>query len=125
MLKRARNTKNLKSEAHIYSKKQESDLAKQFSGVKTPGSGSKEVKGDVLIGDHVMLEAKCTQNNSYSLKLDNLLNYLEQAYGQNRELVLQLDYINKHTAKKIAGFVLVSDTHLEAILKLLTGSNSE
>lgn len=125
MLKKSKKTKNLISQAHVYSKKQETDLASKLSGNKTPGSGSGSVKGDVLVGESVMLEAKCTQNASYSLKLEHLLTYLEQAYGQSRELVLQLDYINKNTNKKIAGFVLVSDTYLPAIVECIERDRGE
>ena len=54
----------------IRAPKQERELAAKLGGKRTPGSGSKSVKGDVRIKGVARVEAKCTRHKSFSVTLD-------------------------------------------------------
>ena len=79
MLTLPKNTKSTKRK----SDKQEKQLAKQFEGKITPGSGSKRIKGDVHTKEE-LIEAKTTAKTQYTVKLKDL-----------QKLSIQADEVNK------------------------------
>lgn len=72
---RAEKTRNL-SNSHRRSPKQEASLAKTLGGRVTPGSGNKDVKGDVRIRGMARIEAKTTSNKSFSVTRE-IINKIE------------------------------------------------
>jgi hypothetical protein len=75
-----------RSAAHIRSSKQEAQLAKEGRGKLTPGSGSKNQKGDIVKYHGIFrVEAKTTGKKSFSITLD-MIRKIEDAALPNGEL---------------------------------------
>jgi len=59
-----------KSQGYLRSPKQERQLAKRTKGTTTSNSGAGKTKGDVRVKGIARIEAKCTQNKSFSVTRD-------------------------------------------------------
>ena len=75
-------------------REQEKRLAKSLGGRRTPGSGSKAIKGDVQTRDE-LVEAKTTAKSQYTLKLEDLQKLERQALGAGKRPVLAIELNNQ------------------------------
>ena len=83
-LKKLNSRANL-SNSHRRAPKQEEKLSIRFKGVKTPASGSREIKGDVKVPKLLRIEAKTTKNASFSVTLD-MVRKIEEAALSSGEM---------------------------------------
>ena len=75
--------------------KSEKKTAKRLAGRLRPGSGAVEgAKGDILLSTY-LLENKCTENASLSIKLAWLEKISKEARGENRTPGLSLQFVDK------------------------------
>lgn len=65
MFNKPKALKGRKHKAQQRSAKQESEIAEAISGSMVPGSGTGNQKGDVRVRDLVLIEAKCTEKDSF------------------------------------------------------------
>lgn len=80
--------------SHKRSPKQEKVLAKRLGGKVTPGSGNKEIKGDVRVKGVLRVEAKTTQHKSFSITLA-MCDKIETAAMMHNELpAIIVEFIN-------------------------------
>lgn len=73
---------------------QEKRLAKSLGGRRTPGSGSKAIKGDVHTQEE-LVEAKTTSKTQYTLKLEDLQKLERQATGAGKRPVFAIELNNE------------------------------
>lgn len=90
-----------KSKSHTRAPKQEKELAKLVKGRRTPGSGSKALKGDVRKKRVVRIEAKTTKNNSFSVTRD-MVRKIEEAALPYDELPVIVVEFNDGKGKKVS-----------------------
>lgn len=83
----------------------EQELAKKIGGRITPGSGNKDVKGDVRLKRVVRIEAKTTKNRSFSVTLD-MIEKIEQAALSSGELPVIVVEFNDNNGKKLKQIVV-------------------
>lgn len=76
----------------------EKELAERVGGRVTPGSGNKDVKGDVRKKKVVRIEAKTTKNKSFSVTLD-MIEKIENAALSCNELPIIVVEFNKDGRK--------------------------
>ena len=81
----SRKNGNRPSPSHRRSVVQEREIAKRFGGKVTPGSGNKDVKGDVIVKGVCRIEAKTTKNKSFSVTLE-MSDKIEMAAMVNGEV---------------------------------------
>ncbi len=75
--------------------KSEKKTARRLAGWLRPGSGAVEgAKGDILLSTY-LLENKCTENASLSIKLAWLEKISKEARGENRTPGLSLQFVDK------------------------------
>ena len=91
---RQRKSDRLISKSHVHAPKQEKRLAKQFGGRTTSGSGSKDEKGDVIVAEKVVIEAKSTQNKSYSLTRALVKKMENESMSKGKIPTFQIDFLN-------------------------------
>lgn len=86
--------------SHIRSRKQEKELAKRTKGRITPGSGNKNIKGDVRVRRVARIEAKTTMHKSFSVTLD-MIEKLENAALPSDEIPIIVIEFNDGRGKKL------------------------
>jgi hypothetical protein len=88
-----RKTKEVGEEP--YWKKQEASTAKDMQGKLTPCSGSKSIKGDVML-PACRIECKSTRTGAYTLNLKKLLALELHSMGALNPVpsVYQVDFVN-------------------------------
>ena len=84
----------LLSKSHVHAPKQEQRLANQFGGRTTKGSGSKGEKGDVVVAEKVVIEAKSTQNKSYSLTRKLVKKMEDETLSKGKIPTFQIDFLD-------------------------------
>jgi hypothetical protein len=95
---------NRPTPSHRRSVRQEHELAARFNGRVTPGSGSKDTKGDVRVRGVCRIEAKTTKHKSFSVTLE-MSDKIEQAALMNSEIpILVVEFITQdgHPIKELA-----------------------
>lgn len=73
---------------------QESRLAKELQAKKTPGSGSKALKGDLQNQDF-LYEAKTTAKTQYTLKQEDLAKVERHAHAVDKYPVMVIELNNE------------------------------
>lgn len=71
----------VKKAAHGRSPKQEKELAGRLGGKIVKGSGCGFDKGDVRVKNKILLEAKCTEKNSFSVTREMVRKIEDAACG--------------------------------------------
>ena len=77
----------MKRPTRFYSTKQEKAIAKELNGKQVANSGATRfLKGDVVVGDLWLIEAKTktTESKSFSIKKDWLEKNKEEAFAMNK-----------------------------------------
>ena len=87
--------------SHLRSKKQEREIAKRIGGRVTPASGASTLKGDVRLKRVVRIEAKTTQNRSFSVTLD-MVRKIEEAALTHGELPIIVVEFNDGNGRKLS-----------------------
>lgn len=113
-LKRGENA-DVVTRSHKRSVKQESELAKELRGRRTPGSGSKSVKGDVRCKGILRVEAKTTKNKSFSVTLD-MIHKIEEAALSTDEVPAIVVEFNDGNGRKIRDVAVVPMYVLQSLL---------
>lgn len=103
-LDRAERTANL-TKSHKRAPKQETELAARLKGRRVPGSGSKDVKGDVRVTGVARVECKTTKNKSFSVTLE-MIEKLEDAATLTGEMPYFLIEFNDGNGRKIKEVVV-------------------
>jgi hypothetical protein len=89
------------------SRRQERDIAEEWGGRTQPGSGNQAgAKGDVRKKGELRIEAKLTQAESYSLKLDDLYKIAGEA-SHGELAVLFIDFNEPGTRKLRDRFAVI------------------
>lgn len=88
------------------SRKQEKELAVRLGGRRTAASGSKDEKGDVRLRRVVRLEAKTTQNKSFSVTLEMVGQIEDAALAANELPIIAIEFTNGR-GKKIKEVAVV------------------
>lgn len=88
------------------SSKQEKEIAAKLGGRRTPGSGSKDEKGDVRLKGVVRIEAKTTKNRSFSVTLDMIAQIEEAALSTGEMPVIAIEF-NDGRGKKVKEVAVV------------------
>lgn len=82
------------SNSHKRAVIQERELALRMGGHVTPGSGNKEVKGDIRVRGICRIEAKTTKHKSFSVTL-SMLDKIESAAIPHSEIpCMVIEFIN-------------------------------
>jgi hypothetical protein len=94
---------------------QERDIAEEFGGRTQPGSGNQAgAKGDVRKKGDLRIEAKFTQAESYSLKLEELYKIAgEAAFGELPVLII--DFLAAGTRKLRDRFAVIHADHFKEL----------
>lgn len=75
------------------SKKQESRIASDIGGKTLPGSGASDFyKGDVRKKGELLVEAKTTSKESYSLRLDTIDKVRAEAAQNGEDWAMQIEF---------------------------------
>ena len=97
-LERAERTQNL-TRSHRRAPKQEREIAHRVGGRVTPGSGARDVKGDVRVKGLLRIECKTTKNKSFSVTQE-MLEKIEMAACSGGEMpVLIIEFIDDQGRK--------------------------
>lgn len=103
-----------------HSKEQEKEHAIRLGGRVTPGSGNKEIKGDVRVKGILRLENKTTKHKSFSVT-QRMIDDIENAALPYGELpAIEIDFIDDNG--KLLRQVAVVPSY---ILDLLVNNNAE
>lgn len=102
------------TKSHKRAKKQEGELAKRLRGHLVPGSGSRDVKGDVRVKKILRIEAKTTKAKSFSVTLE-MIEKIEDAALSGGELPVIVVEFNDGFGKKIKEVCLCPSYVLETI----------
>ena len=102
------------SPSHQRSKRQETEIAKRTGGHKTPGSGSKNVKGDVRLKSVLRVEAKTTKNSSFSVTVEHL-DKIESAVSLTTEVPCMCVELELGRKK----FWVIPDSYMEEIIEII------
>lgn len=102
------------SPSHKRAVKQEQSLAKRLKGLRTPASGSGDVKGDVRLRRVLRIEAKTTKNRSFSVTLE-MVRKIEEAAAAGAELPAIVVEFNDGNGKPIAEVAVVPTYVLDEI----------
>lgn len=94
------------SASHLRAPKMEKELAKRTGGKITPGSGNKDVKGDVRVRKVARIEAKTTKNKSFSVTLD-MIEKIEHAALSADELPVIVIEFNDGNGKRLKQVAVV------------------
>lgn len=106
--------KNGVSWSHLRSKKQEKELSERIGGRRVPASGSREEKGDVRKRGVLRIEAKTTQNKSFSVTLD-MVDKIESAALACGELPIIVVEFNDGSGNKLREIVVCPSYVLQDI----------
>jgi hypothetical protein len=97
------------------SRRQERDIAEEWGGRTQPGSGNQAgAKGDVRKKGELRIEAKLTQAESYSLKLDDLYKIAGEA-SHGELAVLFIDFNEPGTRKLRDRFAVIHSNDLKEL----------
>lgn len=102
------------SPSHKRAPKMEKELAKRVGGKITPGSGNKDVKGDVRKRGVVRIEAKTTKNKSFSVTLE-MIAKIEEAALSCAELPIIVVEFNDGNGKKVREVAVVPTYVLDSL----------
>ena len=102
------------TQSHKRAKKQEVGLAKRLKGHLTPGSGNKSIKGDVRVKGIVRIEAKTTQNKSFSVTL-KMIEQIENAALSANELPIIAIEFNDGFGNRLKDICVCPSYVLEAL----------
>lgn len=101
--------------AYRRSSKQERQLAIKVGGRVTAGSGNQIEKGDVRVKGVLRIEAKTTQNKSFSVTID-MIEKIESAAATGGEMpVIAIDFISLQG--KVIKSVCVCPSYVLDVLK--------
>ncbi len=114
-MEKAEKTRNL-SNSHRRSKVQEASLAKTLGGRLTAASGAKDIKGDVRIKKVVRLEAKTTQNKSFSVTRE-MINKIEMAAVNSGEMPILVVEFHDGFGKKLQSLAIMPMYALETLIE--------
>lgn len=92
----------------------EKEIATRIGGRITPGSGNKDVKGDVRLKRVVRIEAKTTKNKSFSVTLD-MLQKIEDAALPCDELPVLIVEFNDGNGRKVREIAVVPTYVLDSL----------
>ena len=81
------------SNGYKHAPKQERNLAKRVGGSVTPGSGNREVKGDVRVRSVIRLECKCTEAKSFTVTRAMVDAITEAAETSGELPVIQVEFL--------------------------------
>jgi len=102
------------SASHLRAPKMEKELAKRIGGRITPGSGNKDVKGDVRLKRVARIEAKTTKNKSFSVTLD-MIDKIETAALTCDELPILVIEFNDGNGRKVKEVAVVPTYVLDSL----------
>jgi hypothetical protein len=95
--------------------RQELDIDEEFGTRRQPGSGNQATaKGDNRKKGSLRLEAKCTEAQSFQLKLEELHKISGEA-GNGEMAGLVIDYLQQGTRKLIDRFVVIHAEDFKAL----------
>jgi hypothetical protein len=106
------------SAAYHHSARQENRAAVRLGGTTTPGSGSKDVKGDVRVRGKLRVECKATSNKSFSFTRD-MADAIESAgmtAGEYPAIEVEFLPIDKHAGGR---WVILPHWMLDEFLQTL------
>lgn len=114
-LKIPKRLQGVKKAAHARSPKQENEIAKHLGGKRVKGSGSGFDKGDVRVKGIALIEAKCTEKNSFSVTRD-MVEKLENAAASQGELpVLTVEFLGDDRGRGRKELVVMPKWALEML----------
>lgn len=96
--------------AYTRAPKQELLVANRLGGVKTPASGSQDMKGDVRVPKVIRIECKNTQAKSFTVSLDMIRKMHKSTVGYGETFAVEIDFID--SKGKVLESVAVVPTHL-------------
>jgi len=104
------------SEGYKHAPRQEKKLAGRVGGSVTPGSGNREVKGDVRVKSVIRLECKCTEAKSFTVTRAMVDAITEAAETSGELPVIQVEFlpIKGHPGGRL---VICPDYVVDAILQ--------
>lgn len=89
-------TDRLNRGTHKHGQKSERKTAKRLGGATRPGSGSLDgAKGDIML-PQFLIENKCTEHKSISLKLDWLDKISREARAEGKAPGLAIQFVDKN-----------------------------
>jgi hypothetical protein len=102
---------------HKHGQKSERKTAKRLGGTTRPGSGAVAgAKGDILLTDF-LVENKCTEHASISLKLAWLEKISVEAREVGKAPALSIQFVDKQgNSKKRGRWVLISEDEFNNVI---------
>lgn len=103
---------------HKHGQKSERKTAKRLGGTTRPGSGSVDgAKGDILLSDY-LVENKCTEHKSISLKLEWLNKISVEAREEGKSPALSIQFVDKQgNSKKRGRWVLITEDDFKEMIQ--------
>lgn len=122
-LKRAAKDKTT-SVAYRRAPKQEKEGAKRLKGYLTPGSGSKNVKGDVTVKNLARVEYKCTSAKSFPVTLEMIGKIKTAAVASNQVPFIEVEFLGAF-GKPLTKIAVIQVEELEVLLNRMRDAETE
>lgn len=119
-LRTPKRLRGVKKAAHNRAPKQEKEAAARLGGKVVKGSGCGFEKGDVRVSGVMRLEAKCTENKSFSVTRDMVRKIEEAALNCGEIPAMEIEFlpIEGHPRSRVALVPVY-------VLEMLVGSYGE
>jgi len=123
-LRTPKRLKSFQTVSHWRSPRQEKELAERLGGKRTPGSGNKDMKGDVRVKGITRIETKTTTKKSYSLTLLDVCKIETAGLSAGEVPAMVIEFLNDK-GKPLHSLCVIPSWAIDLLLKNETGTESK